>query len=59
VRRLVLRKEALTELRPDELAGVAGGAVTSPIGRCLEPVTSMVIECDSNLRPCISNTCAR
>ncbi len=58
-RRLVLRSEALTELRPEELAGVAGGALTSPIARCLEPVTSMVIECDSNLRPCVSMTCTR
>lgn len=58
-RRLVLRREELAELRPDELAGIAGGALTSPIARCLEPITSMVIECDSNLRPCISNTCTR
>lgn len=58
-RRLALRRETLTELPAGELTLVVGGAITSPVAACLEPVTSMVINCDSNLRPCVSNTCTR
>lgn len=59
-RRLVLRKEALTELLTDELTHVVGAdAATVPLGACVEAVTSKVVECDSYLRPCITHTCTR
>lgn len=58
-RRLVLSKETLTELRSEELVAIAGGQAlpSSPLTACTVKVTSMVIECDSNLRPCVSHTC--
>jgi hypothetical protein len=61
-RRLVLRKETLGELRPDELTRVAGAAATTPVAGCLEDVFSRVVRCDvtdSILRPCITYTCTR
>ena len=57
-RRLVLRKEALTELRTDELTVVVGAAATTPVGYCVTEVLSKVVECDS-IRPCVSHTCTR
>ncbi len=57
--RLVLRKETLAELTADELTGVLGGTTGtafSPLPGCL---SDRIRECDSNLRPCISNTCTR
>jgi len=60
-RSLALRKETLAELRTDELSLVAGALAlpTQPLGDCLADQTSKFIECDSNLRPCISHTCTR
>lgn len=60
-RRLVLRKEALTELVTDELVNVVGAAATTPIGACATTVASKVVECetDSVLRPCVTHTCTR
>ena len=59
-RRLALKKEVLTELRADELTFVVGGdAVTEPLGGCATTIASKVVECDSNLRPCVSHTCTR
>jgi hypothetical protein len=61
-RTLTLRKETLAELRTDELSLVAGGQAavpTQPLGACLAAQTSKFVECDSNLRPCVSHTCTR
>jgi hypothetical protein len=60
VRRLVLKKERLTELRSDELAQVAAAAVpTIPVATCvaIENPSDKLAACDSLLRPCISYTC--
>ena len=58
-RRLALRKETLTELTAGELTLVAGGntAISEPILACFG--VSDRIQCDSLLRPCISNTCTQ
>lgn len=62
MRRLVLKKERLTELRSDELVQVAGGAApTIPVRNCVvvgNP-SDMLAACESLLRPCISYTCTR
>ena len=60
--RLVLKKEVLTELCGEDLASVVGGttktttAVASTAVGCL---SDQIQQCDSWLRPCISNTCTR
>jgi hypothetical protein len=56
-RRLVLRKETLTELTTADLAQVVGGQATMPIGDCVG--ISRKVQCDSLLRPCITYTCTR
>lgn len=61
-RRLVLRKETLTELHTEELESVVGAAATTPLIGCLKEAVSRVVACpetDSILRPCISNGCTR
>lgn len=62
MRRLVLKKEHLTELRSDELTMVAGAAVpTIPVTACVvvaDPSDKIAV-CDSLLRPCITYTCTR
>lgn len=62
MRRLVLKKERLTELRSDELTLVAGAAApTTPIAACVDlgNLSDRIAACDSLLRPCISYTCTR
>lgn len=57
-RRLVLRREVLTELANDDLARVGGAALpTTPVGYCLDELLSAKLHCDSVFRPCISHTC--
>jgi hypothetical protein len=57
-RRLVLKREQLTELRANELTEVAGGQIgTLPVGACVVDLASRHVACDSLLRPCISYTC--
>ena len=67
--RLSLRKETLAELSANDLALVAGGtlrseaqvcvSVPSQDGPCTGDISNMLAQCDSWLRPCISNTCTR
>ena len=60
MRRLVLRTERLTELTPQDLVLVAGGAPpTTPVAACVDlgGLSDKVAACDSLLRPCISYTC--
>lgn len=62
MRRLTLRKEILTELCPDELTQVAGGTTkttTAVASTDLGCLSDQLQQCDSWLRPCISNTCTR
>jgi cystathionine beta-lyase/cystathionine gamma-synthase len=61
-RRLVLKKEVLTELRTNELGLVVGGTETlpsMPVTTCHPAIdlSNKLAGCDSLLRPCISYTC--
>lgn len=53
-RRLTLSKESLTELCTDEMLNVvgAGEIAITPVVRCVENVTSKVINCLSVFDPC-------
>ncbi len=53
-RRLTLAKEALTELRTDEMADVVGAAAhaITPVVQCVENVTSKVVNCVTLFDPC-------
>ena len=55
-RRLALKKEVLTELRPDELMLVVGAA-TTPVQGCLGDVVSKVLDCETRISPCATHTC--
>lgn len=60
MRRLVLKKEHVSELASDELVNVVGAAVpTVPIATCVavgNPSDKLAV-CESLLRPCVSYTC--
>ncbi|HWL35596.1 MAG TPA: hypothetical protein VNQ77_05330 [Frankiaceae bacterium] len=59
-RRLTLERETLTELAADELTFAIGAdAATTPVGGCATDLASKLVECESNLRPCISHGCTR
>jgi len=53
-RRLTLSKETLAELGNDDLLAVMGAAAQAitPIAKCVEDVTSKVINCLSVFDPC-------
>jgi hypothetical protein len=57
-RRLVLKRDVLTELDATELTNVVGGAATYEFVNCDVYLTRQAA-CDSLLRPCISSTCTR
>jgi len=58
-RSLALRKETLTELAAADLTfgGAAQALPTTPAANCVDNLSDMIRNCDSLLRPCISNTC--
>lgn len=55
-RRLVLKKEVLTELPTAELALVVGAA-TTPAQGCLGDIVSKALQCESRISPCATHTC--